>query len=420
MKLFNSPTLKVLDFRRLLLSRVFTTLALQIQAVIVGWQVYRIAPSALLLGMIGLAEAIPAITCSFYSGHAVDTHRPYRVILWSFLVILLNSSILVLPSVASLGWADHTRLILLFAGVFVSGAARSFISPSFFSLIPQILPKAQLSSASAFNSSSFQLAGVIGPAIGGLIYGAMGATMAFCVPPLMIMLSMFFLLRFDSKIKNIKNSHLSEPFWQSLKAGLKYTFGHKMMLSTMSLDMFSVLFGGAVAVLPIFADQIFHAGAPGLGVLRAAPAIGSVVVGGWLAFRPLKKLTGKLLLAVIVGFGICIIGFALSKNFYLALLFLVFSGGFDGVSMVVRGTFFQIMIPEKMRGRISALNSVFITSSNEIGSFESGVAASLMGLAPSVIFGGVMSLLVVAVVAVVVPGLAKTSVDHEGNLRLGR
>lgn len=424
--IINSPALQSPDFRKLLLSRIFTTLALQIQAVIVGWQIYQIEPSAFLLGMIGLAEAIPAIGASFYAGHVVDTHRPYRVVRWSFFVLLINSIVLILPTlnqmpgIPEIVWADHTRLLLLFAGVFVSGAARSFISPSFFSLIPQMLPKSKLSSASAFNSSSYQLAAVLGPALGGLIYAWWGAVGAFCVPPLMMLMALFFLIQFDGKIKQMKNPHASEPFWLSLKTGLKYTLGHKMMLSTMSLDMFSVLFGGAVAMLPIFADQVFHSGAQGLGILRAAPAVGSVLVGAILAFRPLKKLTGKLLLLVIAGFGLCMIGFALSTDFYLAVLFLALSGVFDGVSMVIRGTFFQIMIPETMRGRISALNSVFITSSNEIGSFESGLAASLMGLVPSVIFGGVMSLVVVASIAIFVPGLAKTMVDQEGDLHLGK
>ncbi len=419
MPFLKSEALQNKNFRKLLLSRIFTTFALQIQAVIVGWQIYKIEPSALLLGLIGLAEAVPAIGASFYSGHLVDTKRPYRVIFFAMLVLLVNSTVLILPSLEALEFSSTQKLWMLFAGVFVSGAARSFISPAIFSLIPQILPKSLLSSASAFSSSTYQLSAILGPALGGLIYGAFGATAAFCVPSLLVVTSLFFLLSFENRIKNISNQLTREPFWLSLKSGLKFTFGHKMMLSTMSLDMFSVLFGGAVAVLPIFADQVFHTGPVGLGVLRAAPAVGSVIVGLCLAFKPLKVLTGKLLMIVIIGFGLATVGFALSTSFAWALLFLALSGAFDGVSMVIRGTFFQIMIPDQMRGRISALNSVFITSSNEIGSFESGVAASFLGLVPSVVFGGVMSVLIVGVVAFLVPGLARTTVDRDGNLHLG-
>jgi len=420
MSFFKAEALQDINFKKLLLSRIFTTFALQIQAVIVGWQIYQIEPSALLLGLVGLAEAIPAIAASFYSGHLVDTRRPYRVILFALAALLLNSILLVMPSVESLHFAAHEKIVLLFFGVFVSGAARSFISPAIFSLIPQILPKSLLSSASAFSSSTYQLSSILGPALGGLLYGGFGATVAFCAPPLLLLCSLFFLIQFDEKIKQIANNQRRESFWLSLKTGLHFTFTHKMMLSTMSLDMFSVLFGGAVAVLPIFADQVFHTGAIGLGVLRAAPAFGSVIVGLWLAFRPLKILSGKLLMMVIVGFGLTTIGFALSSSFVFALLFLALSGAFDGVSMVIRGTFFQIMIPDHMRGRISALNSVFITSSNEIGSFESGLAASVMGLVPSVVFGGVMSVLIVGLVGFLVPGLAKTTVDRDGHLHLGQ
>ncbi|MFZ4402649.1 MAG: MFS transporter [Pseudobdellovibrionaceae bacterium] len=430
MSFFSSPVLKVADFRRLLLSRLFVTFSLQIQAVIVGWQIYQIKPDPLLLGLIGLTEAIPAITAAFYSGHVVDTQKPYRVIQWSFIALLVNTLFLLLPMLAPLvsnsvaddvssPFSVNIKLFLLFTGIFISGAARSFISPAYFSLIPQILPKAQMSSAAAFNSSTYQFASVIGPAIGGLIYAVGGPIVAFCAPPLMMILALVVAYGFSAEIKNIQNSNQREPFWQSLTAGLKYTFQHKMMLSTMCLDMFSVLFGGAVAMLPIFADQVFHTGSMGLGILRAAPAAGSVLIGGFLAFKPLKSLSGKLLMAVIVGFGLCTIGFSLSTNIYLSVVLLALSGAFDGVSMVIRGTFFQAMIPDHMRGRISALNSVFITSSNEIGSFESGVAASLMGLVPSVFFGGAMTLVVVGTVAVLVPGLAKTSVDQEGQLKLG-
>lgn len=406
------------NFRRMLSVRLFAFFALQAQAVIVGWQVYQLHHSAFLLGAIGLTEAIPAIALAFVSGHVVDSVAPYKVLRTAVTGLFVNSCLMAFV-VHSTELSVSVQTFMLFFTVAVSGAARAFMSPSVFFLLPHVVEKHELSSAAAFNSSTQQFASVVGPALGGLLYGAFGARIAFVFLPLMIFISLIQVLRFAKPIQVLKNASKREPFLLSLMAGIQYVKNHRVLLSTMSLDMFSVLFGGAVAVLPIFADQVFHTDARGLGLLRAAPAIGSVLMAGYLGLRPLKKMTGRMLLIVIFGYGLSSIFFALSTNFWFALVILALGGMFDGINMVIRGTFIQLLTPDHMRGRVSALNSIFITSSNEIGAFESGVAASFLGLIPSVIFGGAMTLLIVLVAAKITPELAKTHVDETGHLAIG-
>jgi len=405
--------LRIVDFRLLLLSRFFFYVSLQIQAVIVGWQIYQIKPDALLLGMIGLAEALPAIACSFFSGHVVDQNRPWKIYYSSLLALFLNSLILFLSVYFSASISDYWRLFYLFSAVFVSGVVRSFASPSVFSLIPQVVEKHHLPAASAWSGTTHQIEMILGPAVGGLIYGFFGAAVAFSLLPILVLCSLLLLPLISEQTRLYKMNRAREPFVQSLKAGIDFVKNQKVLLSAMSLDMFSVLFGGAVSVLPIFADQVFHVGSTGLGFLRAAPAIGSVIVALSLAIRPMRVISGKKLLLVVAGFGFSTLAFALSSNIYLALLFLMLSGAFDGVSMVIRITLLQWLTPEEMRGRVSSLSSVFITSSNEIGAFESGVAARLMGLVPSVFFGGVMTVLIVFGVWWLVPDLKKTEIKTE-------
>ncbi|MEK7357185.1 MAG: MFS transporter, partial [Bdellovibrionota bacterium] len=364
------------------------------------------------LGLIGLTEAIPAIASSFVAGHVVDSNRPVSVYRWALFAMFLNSILLWLAIWEKIPFDESQRISLLFVGVFISGAARSFASPSVYSLVPRIVPREMLGSASAWNSSAWQFAAIVGPALGGLAYDEYGAKIAFTIPIVLVMIGMGLSYTFTNRIRQFKSDHQREPYFQSLKAGIKFAFGHQVLLSTMVLDMFSVLFGGAVAVLPVFADQVFGTGSKGLGFLRAAPSMGSVVVALWLAMKPMKVISGKTLLLVVAGFGFTMIGFAVSGHFVLAFIFLVASGAFDGISMVIRMTLLQILAPEHMRGRIAALSSVFITSSNEIGAFESGVAARFLGLIPSVLFGGTMTLVVVVATWIKVPALARTRIDQ--------
>ena len=408
---FDSPNLKIKDFRTLLLTRGLLTMTLQIQAVIVGWQIYQIKKSALLLGLIGLTEAIPAISMAFFAGHLVDIFKPTKVYRLSIMAIMLNT-FFIFSTVAPIFYlGENHRLLILFTGIFISGAARAFASPSMFSLLPQIVPRNSLSSAAAFNGSVHTFASIIGPALGGLIYGFAGATWAFAIPCLLSLIALYSSTQFSEDLRNKQNPGFREPMLKSIRAGMHFVLNHKVLLSTMVLDMFSVLFGGVVAILPIFADKVFGVGATGLGFLRAAPALGSVLISIFLALRPMRTISGAMLSQVILGFGFSTILFALTSNYYLALFFLALTGAFDGVSMVIRGTFMQLLTPDNMRGRVSSLSSIFITSSNEIGAFESGLAVTFLGLIPSVIFGGVMTLVVVGLVAWKVPDLNKTKIE---------
>ena len=408
----NLPIFKIGDFRRLLLSRGLITMALQVQAVIVGWQIYQIKQEALLLGLIGLTEALPAISCSFFAGHLVDVSKPSKIYKISLLILTLNTFFILGAVLPYFHFESEGQLLILFMGIFISGAARSLTSPSAFALIPQIVPRPLFSAAAAMNSSTYTFAQIVGPALGGLIYGFAGPLVAFSLPCLLGLTALFAVYFLNPLVSMSKAADRKrESVIVSILAGMKFVFKNQILLSTMALDMFSVLFGGAVAVLPIFADQVFKTGAIGLGLLRAAPAVGSVLVSIYLSLRPMKLISGSRLLGVIFGFGVATICFAITTNFYFALFFLVLSGVFDGVNMIIRGTIVQLLTPENMRGRVSSLSTIFITSSNEIGAFESGVAANFMGLIPSVIFGGVMTLVVVLSISWKVPALRKTKIQ---------
>lgn len=403
-----SKVLKIPDFRLLFFGRILAAMSLQSQAVIVGWHVYELSHDPLMLGLIGLAEALPAIAFAFLSGHIVDSRRPARVYQWCVLVLVLNASVIWLTTWPALPLTSATRLVVLFMAVFVSGMVRSFTSPSIFTLISHIVPRPLLSEAAAWNSSAFQTAAIFGPALGGILYGAYGPTVAFSMPPLLMILALIATRFFSAGLKEMRSPARREPFFASITAGIQFVVRQKVLLSSMALDMFSVLFGGAVAVLPVFSDQVLHAGSTGLGFLRAAPSVGSAIMALFLAIRPLRTISGRMLLLVVAGFGFSILCFAFSTQFITAFLFLGLSGAFDGVSMVIRSTILQLLTPEHMRGRVSSLSLIFITSSNEIGAFESGVAARFLGLIPSIVFGSLMTLGIVCTTAWRSPELRQT------------
>jgi MFS family permease len=400
------------DFKKILGVRFFAAFAVTMQAVLVGWRIYSLKPDAIYLGMIGLTEAVPALGLSLLAGTFIDSHRPVRIIFVSLWILFFDFLLLA----ASVWFADHLsvfhQLTILFAAVFVSGSVRSFISPSIFSLLPHILDRGSFAKASAWRSSTYQIAAVSGPALGGLIYGFVSAEMAFAVLPLLMALSLICVLALPKKLWLIKNHLEHKSVLKNLREGWDFVFRTKPLLGAMTVDMFSVLFGGVTAVLPIFADQVFHVGATGLGMMRAAPAVGSGIVALSLGVRPQHSTSGRRLLLVVAGFGLCTLGFAATSNIYFATLCLFGLGVFDGVSVVIRDTLSQLLAPPHMRGRIASLESMFITSSNEIGAFESGIAAQFMGLIPSVIFGGVMTLIVAGACWVLIPELVKTEIKN--------
>lgn len=383
------------EFRSYIAMRFLFTFAYQIQAVVVGWHIYQLTKDPLSLGLIGLAEAIPSITVTLYGGYIADKSDKKKLLVWIIAAMLLCSVILaIVTSNEVLQVLGQTWVILIMYGIiFCVGIARGFYSPTAFSLMAQIIPKEHYTNSSTWNSGSWQTASIMGPAVGGLLYAFSGITACFVVIVCFIALALFCIKFF---VKNYPSTFIpKENIFKSLSEGIRFVFKSRMILGALSLDMFSVFFGGAVALMPIFAHDILKVGAEGLGFMRAAPALGAVITMFILAkYPPMNKPWRNLLLAV-AGFGISIICFGLSRNFYLSLLCLFFEGAFDSVSVIIRSTILQILTPEEMRGRVSAVNGIFINSSNEIGAFESGASAKLMGTIPSVLFGGTMTLLIV-------------------------
>lgn len=397
--------LKFWEFRNFTVARLFITIGTQIQAVIVGWQIYEITKDPLSLGLIGLAEALPSITVLLFAGHITDTNDRKKIVLSSVYLMAFCSVLLLIISTDSINILTSNKVTAMYAAIFLSGIGRGFSAPSFFAFVSQLVPKETLPNAITWNTTTWQTGAVTGPAIGGLLYGFIGAPNTYTAIVIFWLFAIFLILP-------IKNKPVPEILGiQSLKekltAGLKFVFKRKIILGAISLDLFAVLFGGAVALLPIFAAEILFVGPQGLGVLRAAPSIGAVIMAVYMTRRPFTKNAGRNLIISIFGFGICIIVFGISKNFYLSLFILALSGGFDSVSVVVRSTIIQLMTPDNMKGRVSAVNSIFIGSSNEIGGFESGATAKLLGTVPSVIFGGMMTLLIVTFVAFFSPQIRK-------------
>jgi MFS family permease len=396
--------LRIADFRRILLSHGASTVAREGQMVVVGWQMYEHTHDPLSLGLIGLSEALPFIGVALLAGHAADRASRRHLALFGNFGMLLSAMALLLftrfPDVAGSG-----RVWPIYLVIALSAIARSFTRPAMTALSADIVPRELYASSIAWRSSTWQLAAVLGPALGGLLYGFAGPLAAYAVVTAMFAASLVSVILI-SYVETRTPASSEMTIGESLRIGLRFLWDQPVVLAAMTLDLFSILFGGAVALLPIFA-RMLRTGPQGLGVLRAAPAIGSVVTGLWLAHRPPFKRAGRMLLVSVALFGLCMIAFALSTSFFLSVFLLMLSGAADNVSVVIRGTLIQMLTPPHLLGRVSSVNQIFIGSSNEIGAFESGVAARLMGTVPSVIFGGTMTLLVVAVTAWRAPWLRK-------------
>jgi MFS family permease len=396
------------EFRNFTLARLVITLGSLMQAVIVGWQIYELTRDPLSLGLIGLAEAVPAILVALYAGHITDITDRKKILLSSYGLFILASVALFVIAIDAVGFLNANKVAAIYAALFTSGIARGFMAPSHFAFVSQLIPKEVLPNAITWNTSTWQTGAVAGPAVGGLVYGFFGAGISYFI--IVVLICTGFALVASIKKKPLPEITSHTSLSERLTAGVKFVFKNKIMLGAMTLDLFAVLFGGAVALLPIFAGEILNAGPEGLGVLRAAPSIGAVIMVLAMTRIPLIKNAGRNLIIGVIGFGLCMIAFALSKNFYLSVMILVLSGMFDSVSVVVRSTIIQLETPENMKGRVSAVNSIFIGSSNEIGAFESGVAAKLLGVIPSVLLGGFMTLLVVGIVSYVNPRLRKLKI----------
>jgi MFS family permease len=395
-----SSPLRNRSFIKLLAFRVQVVLAYQIMMVVVGWHIYQLTHDMLALGLIGLAEAIPYFCCALFAGYAVDHHSRRMFGVLASIVTALNAVMLA----ATTMMPESHESLWIYATIASAGVARAFIGPSYNALFALALQRDQYARAAGVGSSVFQLALVAGPALGGALVGWASMTIAYAAAAILAIGAAITLL--SLRIAEPPPA-LPSPVLSSIAAGLRFVYNNQLILSAQALDMFAVLFGGAVAMLPAFVQDVFHHGPEGLGILRAAPAVGAILIGVTLARHPVNRHAGRLLLAAVAGFGVCIIAFALSTGFWIAALFLMLSGICDGVSVVTRTTIMQLATPDAMRGRVAAINGIFIGSSNELGAFESGVAARLMGLVPSVIFGGTMTLLVVAATSYFAPRLRR-------------
>ncbi|HYD19495.1 MAG TPA: MFS transporter [Patescibacteria group bacterium] len=406
---YSFGVLKIKNFRALLFTRMFIMMALQAQAVIVGWQIYSITKDTFLLGLTGLAEAIPAITCALFAGHVVDVGKPLRIYRIAIFALACNT-LLLFTFAGGHVEVDHKYLLyIIYGGIFLSGLARAFVIPASFTMLSLCVKREEMPAAAAWISTGFQFSSIASPAIAGLIYGGYGSAVAWGMPALLMAAA--FIMVHALKVTSHPRGEIRESAVKSIKAGWKFIWEKKTLLNVMALDMFAVLFGGAVAMLPAIAEDVLHVGSEGLGLLRAAPAAGAVFTTLLLAVRPMRHVSSMRLLIVVAGFGLCMCGFGLSTSFPLSLLFLMISGVCDSISVVIRQTLMQLLTPDAMRGRVSSISSMFIISSNEIGAFESGTAARLMGLQPSIVFGGVCTLGVVALISLFNPAMRKTVVD---------
>ena len=418
MSRFSLDVLRLPDFRCLLLVRLASIFGMQCQSVIVGWQVYALGEKLfpghgpLLLGLAGLAEALPAIALAPFTGHWVDHGRPYKFYFGCFIGLLANALVLMLAAGGHLALADAAVLGTLFAATFAHGLIRAFIMPSNFCLLPLTVARTQISAASAWLTAAMQFGYIVGPLLAGLVFGFGGAEIAWWLP----VGSLAVALWAAALIRGAARAHENPPFKgylpDSLKAGWIFLLEQKAILGVMALDMLAVMFGGAIAILPAFADQILATGPQGLGLLRAAPAIGALGVALFLAVRPMKVARGRDLLLVVVGFGVCMIGFGVSQSLVAAMAWLALSGALDSVSMVIRGTLVQLKVPDHLRGRVFSINGIFIISSNEIGAFESGVAATALGLGRSIVFNGAVTLAVAGLTAWLIPSLRRAEASE--------
>jgi len=397
-------SLRIPNFRWFIVSLLTMNVATQLQAVVVSWQVYALTRDPLSLGLIGLAEALPFIGFALPAGHVADRAHRLRISRIA-LTALVGCSASLLWFTVRPGLVHPGRVWPIYAVIFVSGIARSFLQPARTALSAEVVPRELYPNAVTWRSSTWQLAAVLGPALGGLIYGFGNATAAYSVDVAMMMGALLAMARIDHVPRLRAPSN--ETIRESLAGGIRFVRSQPVVLGAMALDLFSVLFGGATALLPVFADRILHVGPQGLGVLRAAPAAGAVVMSLVLTHRPPLRRAGRTLLANVALFGVSMIVFGLSRSFMLSLVALAASGMVDTISVVVRSTLLQVLTPEHLLGRVSSVNAIFIGSSNEIGAFESGVAAKLLGTVPSVVLGGLATLGVVGVTAVRVPELRR-------------
>jgi len=383
------------EFRNFLIGRFTFIMGLRMLGTLVGWWVYELSNAPFAIGLIGLSEVIPAVSLSLYAGHVIDISDKRKLILKGVALYFLAVIVLLVLTTkfTSTHLSNHAIVFCIYVVIFFTGIFRSFTGPTFGAMVGSIVPRETLQNATTWSQTVWLSASVLGHATVGFLIAGIGNTGAISVVAVLAFIGFCFL--FQLKPKPPMNKVGEKKTLDSVKEGLQYVFKTKEVLGALSLDLFAVLFGGAVAMIPVFAKDILNVGPVGFGWLNAASDIGSAIIIITLTLNPIRKQQGRKLLYAVAGFGLCIITFALSKMFWLSFAALMISGMLDGISVVTRGTILQLKTPENMRGRVMSVNSMFINSSNELGQFESGVMAKLMGVIPSVVFGGCMTIFVV-------------------------
>ncbi|MDW5289513.1 MFS transporter [Formosa sp. PL04] len=399
--------LRYKEFNIFLLVRFAMVFAWSMQFIVIEWEVYSITKNPLSLGIIGLMEVIPAVSMALFAGHIVDQKEKKSLLIkciLGFSVISFGLFLLTWPKVVG-DLSQNVVLYSIYFLVFLGGFVRAFLGPTIFSLLSLVVPKKLYPNAATWSSSVWQMGAVLGPALAGFSIHLIGVHWSMCLIVGFSITALIALTQISTK--PILNPKIGEPIMESLKEGIKFVFSTKAILGAITLDMVAVLFGGAVALLPIFAQDILKVGPQGFGVLRAAPAVGAFITMLISAYVPLNKNAGMKLLIAIFGFGVSIIVFGISTWFWVSVGALFFSGVFDGISMVIRQTILQLKTPDHMRGRVASVNSMFVGSSNELGAFESGLTAKFMGTVTAVVFGGSMTLLIVLTTGIFSPTFRK-------------
>jgi len=389
--------MRIAEFRHLMFGRFLFIMGLRMMGTLVGWWIYELTNEPFAIGLIGLSEVIPAVSLSLYAGHIIDISEKRKLLLTGVALYFTCALFLFLLSTSFTASqiSKHWIVFSIYIAIFFTGVFRSFTGPTFGTILSAIVPKKTIQNATTWGQGIWLGASVTGHAIVGFLIALIGNTGSLAIICTLVFAGYLFM--YQLKPKPSLNEPGEKKTLESVKEGLRYVYQTKELLGALTLDLFAVLFGGAVAMIPVFAKDILNVGPIGFGWLNAASDIGSVIVIILLTAFPLKRAQGKKLLISVAIFGICIIVFALSKSFWLTFIVLLISGIVDGISVVIRGTILQLKTPDNMRGRVMSVNSMFINSSNEFGQFESGVAAKMMGVVPSVVFGGCMTLLVVVI-----------------------
>jgi len=399
--------MQIPEFRNHVTGRFAFVMALRMLTTLLGWWIYNLTNAPFAIGLIGLSEVIPAVSLALYAGHVIDLSDKKKLLIRGIILYFTAVIVLLLLSTkdATHIFSNSALAICIYVVVFCTGIVRSFVGPVFNVILAQVVPKNLLQNATTWNQGAYLSASVTGHAVGGLLIAFLGNTGTFTVIACLITLAFFVLI--NIKPKPPLNTRSEKKTWESVKEGLNFVFKTKEILGALSLDLFAVLFGGAVALVPVFARDILKVGAEGFGLLNGASDMGAICSVILLTAFPMRRQQGYKLLFAVFGFGVCIICFALSKLFILSFVALLISGMLDGISVVVRGTIMQLKTPDNMRGRVMSVNSMFINSSNEFGQFESGLMAKLLGVVPSVVFGGCMTIAVVVVTWFKAPTLRK-------------